>query len=48
MNWKKIFMDNVELAMEPVKAIKEYKGENVKLQSKIDDYAKIVGEKYKS
>ena len=43
MNWKKIFMDNAELAMEPAKAIKEYKDENVKLQSKIDDYAKIVG-----
>lgn len=24
MNWKKIFMDNAELAMEPAKAIKEY------------------------
>ncbi len=43
MNWKKIFMDNAELAMEPAKAIKEYKDENIKLQSKIDDYAKIVG-----
>ncbi len=42
-NWKKIFLDNAELAMEPVKAIKEYKDENLKLQSKIDDYAKIVG-----
>ena len=43
MNWKKTFMDNAELAMEPAKAIKEYKDENIKLQSKIDDYAKIVG-----
>jgi len=43
MNWKKIFMDNAELAMEPAKAIKEYKDENIKLQFKIDDYAKIVG-----
>ncbi len=42
-NWKKIFLDNAELAMEPAKAIKEYKDENLKLQSKIDDYAKIVG-----
>ncbi len=41
-NWKKIFLDNAELAMEPAKAIKEYKDENLKLQSKIDDYAKIV------
>jgi len=31
MNWKKIFMDNAELAMEPAKAIKEYKDENIKL-----------------
>lgn len=43
MNWKKIFMDNAEMAMEPAKAIKEYKDENLKLQSTIDDYAKIVG-----
>ncbi len=42
-NWKKIFLDNAELAMEPAKAIKEYKDKNLKLQSKIDDYAKIVG-----
>ena len=43
MNWKKIFMDNAELAMEPAKAIKEYKDVNIELQSKIDDYAKVVG-----
>ena len=42
-NWKKIFLDNAELAMEPAKAIKEYKDANEQLQSKIDDYAKIVG-----
>jgi len=42
-NWKKIFLENAEMAMEPAKAIKEYKDENIKLQSKIDDYAKIVG-----
>ena len=36
-------MDNAELAMEPAKAIKEYKDENLKLQSKIDDYANMVG-----
>ena len=42
-NWKNIFMANAELAMEPAKAIKEYKDENIKLQSQIDDYAKIVG-----
>lgn len=42
-NWKKIFLDNAELAMEPAKAIKEYKDANIILRSKIDDYAKIVG-----
>ena len=42
-NWKKIFLDNAEMAMEPAKAIKEYKDANLELQSKIDDYAKIVG-----
>jgi len=42
-NWKKTFLDNAEMAMEPAKAIKEYKDENVKLQSKIDEYAKVVG-----
>jgi len=42
-NWKKIFLENAEMAMEPAKTIKEYKDENIKLQSKIDDYAKIVG-----
>ena len=39
MNWKKIFMDNAELAMEPAKAIKEYKDENLQLKSKIDALA---------
>jgi putative transposase len=29
--------------MEPAKAVKEYKEENVKLQAKIDEYAKTVG-----
>ena len=42
-NWKKIFMDNAELAMEPSKAIKEYKDANEQLKSNLDDYAKIVG-----
>ena len=37
-NWKKIFLDNAELAMEPAKAIKEYKDANLILESKIDDY----------
>ena len=32
------------MAMEPEKAIKGYKAENVKLQNTIDDYAKTVGQ----
>jgi len=43
-NWKKIFLENAEVAMEPAKAVKEYKDENIKLQSKIDEYAKTVGQ----
>ena len=31
------------MAMEPSKAIKEYKDENVKLQQELDEYAKKVG-----
>ena len=30
--------------MEPAKAVKEYKDENTKLQAKIDEYAKTVGQ----
>ncbi len=30
--------------MEPAKAVKEYKDENIKLQAKIDEYAKTVGQ----
>lgn len=43
MNWKKIFLENAQMAMEPSKAIKEYKDENVKLQEELDEYAKKVG-----
>jgi hypothetical protein len=32
------------MAMEPAKAIKKYKAENVKLQLELDDYAKTVGQ----
>lgn len=42
-NWKKIFVDNAEMAMEPAKVIKEYKDENSKLQIQLDEYAKVVG-----
>ena len=42
-NWKKVFLQNAEIAMEPAKAVKEYKEENIKLQAKLDEYAKVVG-----
>lgn len=42
-NWKEIFLSNAELAMEPSKAVKEYKEQVVELQSKVDKYAKVVG-----
>ena len=42
-NWKSTFLANAELAMEPSKAVKEYKDENKKLNAKIDEYAKVVG-----
>jgi len=43
-NWKKVFLQNVEIAMEPAKAVKEYKEENIKLQAKLDEYTKVVGQ----
>jgi len=42
-NWKATFLANAELAMEPSKAVKEYKEENRELHAKIDEYAKVVG-----
>lgn len=44
MNWKKIFLDNAQMAMEPSKAIKEYKVEIDELKAKNDEYAKTVGQ----
>ncbi len=46
-NWKKIFLENAVVAMEPAKAVKEYKEykeENIKLQAKVGAYAKKVGQ----
>jgi putative transposase len=43
-NWKKIFLENASMAMEPEKAVKVYKAEVVKLQKTIEDYAKTVGQ----
>jgi putative transposase len=42
-NWKTKFLENAELAMEPAKAVKEYKDKNVELQATIDKYARTVG-----
>ena len=42
-NWKATFLANAELAMEPSKAVKEYKDENKELKAKIDEYARVVG-----
>jgi putative transposase len=42
-NWKATFLANAELVMEPSKAVKKYKDENVELKAKIEEYAKVVG-----
>ena len=43
-NWKKIFLQNAEVAMEPAKAVQEYKDEVANLKVKVGEYAKKVGE----
>jgi len=43
-NWKKIFLENAEIAMEPAKAVQEYKTKIVELEAKNDEYAKVVGQ----
>ena len=43
LNWKKQFLDNAEIAMEPSKAVKEYKDKIKDLEKKVDKYAKTVG-----
>jgi putative transposase len=42
-NWKKVFLQNAEIAMEPAKAVQEYKTKIVELEAKNDEYAKVVG-----
>jgi putative transposase len=42
-NWRKTFLENAEIAMEPAKAVKEYKDEIEELKKKNDNYAKVVG-----
>ena len=43
-NWKKVFLENAEIAMEPARAIQEYKTRIVELEAKNDEYAKVVGQ----
>lgn len=43
INWKKQFLENAEIAMEPSKAVKEYKEQVKELKKKVDKYAKTVG-----
>ncbi len=43
LNWKKQFLANAEIAMEPAKAVKEYKDQIKELEKKVDKYAKTVG-----
>ena len=43
-NWKAKFLANAEMAMEPSRAVKEYKDEIVELEKKVDEYAKTVGQ----
>jgi len=42
-NWKKIFLDNAVIAMEPSKVVKEYKLELVAAQEENEMLTKIVG-----
>jgi putative transposase len=42
-NWKEKFLANAEMAMEPARAVKEYKEEIADLKSKNDEYAKELG-----
>ena len=42
-NWKKIFLENAEIAMEPSKAVKEYKEELSVAQEQNEMLTKIVG-----
>jgi len=42
-NWKRQFLENAEMAMEPGKVVKEYKDQIKTLENKVDKYAKTVG-----
>jgi len=38
LNWKKQFLENAEIAMEPARAVKEYKEQIKELEKKVDKY----------
>jgi putative transposase len=42
-SWKQKFLDNAEMAMEPARAVKEYKSEIDYLKKEVDQYAKTLG-----
>ncbi|SMN16085.1 Mobile element protein [uncultured Candidatus Thioglobus sp.] len=42
-NWKKTFLANAEIAMEPSKAVKEYKDELIKAQVQNERLTALVG-----
>jgi len=42
-NWKKIFLDNAVIAMEPSKVVKEYKEELAQAQDENEMLMKLVG-----
>ena len=42
-NWKKVFLDNAEIAMEPSKAVKEYKEELAAVTEQNTQLTQIVG-----
>ncbi len=42
-NWKKVFLENVEIAMEPSKAVKDYKEDLLAAQEQNEMLTKIVG-----
>jgi len=42
-NWKKTFLENMEIAMEPSKAVKDYKVELSAVQEQNEQLTRIVG-----
>jgi len=42
INWKKTFLENMKIALDPAKAVKEYKEQIKDLEKKVDKYAKTV------